>query len=330
MKAQMAHPRRRGRVDVGANRLRASLVHRDVRREQDGQDRRRARAVHVPQSARLGARHGARRERRDAALGRRMGRRRRVDGPRRHARIAEARRQGRHHGQPRAATRSITASACAACCGRRTDSAGASRARPSIDAARAHTESAEIDMNRALRLSLVCGLAFAASAALVTAPRRAASARRAGGGADHGASRCAVRHHGPLGLADHGRLGVSDDHAGERRRVVRPVERRRPPARRSVGSRARRGRRRAVQRLRGSRDHAVAEPRRDLLARRQHPEARHRHGHADARVPLRPDASRKARAAGKDGRRRRGSSRGRRSSSIPAPRRSVRSSARAA
>ena len=57
---QATHPRRRGRDDVGPIRLRASLVHRDLRRKQDDQDRRRARAVHVPQSARLGARHGTR------------------------------------------------------------------------------------------------------------------------------------------------------------------------------------------------------------------------------------------------------------------------------
>ncbi len=59
-------------------------------------------------------------------------------------------------------------------------------------------------------------------------------------------------------------------------------------------------------------------------------EARHRHRDADAPVPLRPDASRKVRAAGKGGRRRPGSCPGRRSSSIPARRRSARSSAPAA
>ena len=166
-------------------------------------------------------------------------------------------------------------------------------------------------MNRALPTLAACGLALARERQR-SSPRLDAqrAARRAAGGARHRRERRTDRHHGPLGLADHRRLGLSDDHAGERRRLVRPAERRRPPDRRSVGPGARRSSRRAMQRLRGARDHAVAEPRRDHLARRQHAEARHRHRHADALVPLRSDASRKARAAGKDGRRRRGNSPG--------------------
>ena len=90
-----------GGLLVAAPAVCASLVHGDLRREQDDQDRRRARAVHVPQSARVRARDGAGRERRDAALGRRVGRRGRAHGPGRHARLAEARRSRDHHGQPR-------------------------------------------------------------------------------------------------------------------------------------------------------------------------------------------------------------------------------------
>ena len=185
-------------------------------------------------------------------------------------------------------------------------------------------------MNRGFRLSLFVAASLATRRCARRDERRATAPRRAADGAGHGARGRADRHHGSLGLADHRRLGVSHDHAGQRRRVVRSAERRRPASRGSVGSGARRGRRRAMQRLRRARDHAAAEPRRDHLARRQHPEARHRHRHADAVVPLQPDASRKAREAGKDGRRHRGSCPGPRNSSTPAPRRSVRSSAPAA
>ncbi len=249
MKRKVTHPRRRGRTAVGPVGLRASLVHRDVRRRQDRQDRRRARAVHVPQPARVGARHGARRERRDAALGRRVGRCRRTHGPRRHARVVEARRQGRHHRQPGPQPRSIIACGCAACCGRPTASVGASKAKPSIDAPEPRATCTAVRFARLARCRgarhepcpeiLAIVRPRAGGHPCARDRRRRASAPRCStaGAAHHGTRRRADRHHGQLGLADHRRLGLSNDHAGQRRRVVRAVERRRPAHRRQPGTR---------------------------------------------------------------------------------------------
>ena len=122
-------PRRLRRERITRSRRRTSRIAR--------YDRRQATPVHVPQPAFVRARRGARRRRRDAPLGGRVGRRGRLAGPGRHEPDAARRRRCDDHGNPGRDPDDSPHADAATCAATPTASSGAgSPAKPSTRAER--------------------------------------------------------------------------------------------------------------------------------------------------------------------------------------------------